>query len=186
MIGGVSFQPGTNGEHGQQNGQGNGARPSAGGVQEAIKILSLRLPKVVGAQAAVPMPLLTSQGSGGNPMVDSIVSQVMSRVPGAQPSFSAPPQPFQPPAAMPDFSALIQQLYRAPRVSIGERPQVPTRQEPSVDVAPNPYPVPRGPEQQAPAIDYAPQPAQPPQNGPVFGGPQGPTYPDPMFEMPLF
>lgn len=77
MIGGVNFQPGSyqNGENGQ-NGQ---ARPGGSGVQEAIRILSLRLPKVVGAQAISPMALLTSQGSGGN-RVDSVVNQVLSRL----------------------------------------------------------------------------------------------------------
>ena len=81
MIG-VSFQPGANGENGQS---GNG-QPSAGsGVQEAIKILSLRLPRVLGARPAAAMPLLTSQGSGGNPRIDSIVNQVLSRVMPGQP-----------------------------------------------------------------------------------------------------
>ena len=85
---GVNFQPG----FGNGGDQQREARPSGGsGVQEAIKILSLRLPKVVGAQAIAPMPLLTSQGSGGNPRVDSVVNQVLSRVmPGQQaPSFSS-------------------------------------------------------------------------------------------------
>ena len=80
MIGGVNFQPGgTMGEQAQP-------KPSQGsGVQEAIKVLSLRLPKVVGAQGATPMALLGGQGSGGS-RVDSVVNQVLSRImPTGQP-----------------------------------------------------------------------------------------------------
>ena len=113
MIG-VSFQPGS-----QDLSNGNGARPSQGsGVQEAIKVLSLRLPKVLGAQASVPMPLLTSQGSGGNPRVDSIVNQVLSRVMPQQqqpmpvlPAMSGS-QPGQPPSG-PSFSGSAQ--YQPPK-----------------------------------------------------------------------
>lgn len=78
ILGGVSFQPGANGDNGQQSGQ---SRPAGHGVQEAIKILSLRLPRVVGAHALAPMPLLTSQGSGGDRRVDSIVQRVMQMFP---------------------------------------------------------------------------------------------------------
>lgn len=83
MIG-VSFQPGS-----EQNGQSpnGGSKPSSGsGVQEAIRILSLRLPRVLGAQGVAPMPLLTSQGSGGNPRVDQIVNQVLARAGMGSPS----------------------------------------------------------------------------------------------------
>ncbi len=78
MIPGVNFQPGTPG-YGEQG----PSRPQSGsnqGVQEAIKVLSLRLPKVVGARSVAPAPLLTSQGSGGSPHVDSIVESVLARV----------------------------------------------------------------------------------------------------------
>lgn len=91
MITGVNFQPG-------QNDQTPGAkkRPGDPGVQEAIKVLSLRLPRVVGAQAI--SPLLNAAGSGGNPRVDSVVNQVMSRMfpQGQPPPGGAPmigPQP---------------------------------------------------------------------------------------------
>lgn len=85
MIGGVNFQPG------QMNGGGQQVRPKAGGdVQEAIKILSLRLPKQVGPNAVAPSALLNAQGSGGNPRVDSVVNTVLSRMmPTGQPA--APP-----------------------------------------------------------------------------------------------
>lgn len=89
MIG-VNFQPGAQGD-GSQPGQ---ARPPQGsGVQEAIKVLSLRLPKVVGAQGATPQALLQGQGSGGS-RVDSIVNQVLSRImPAGQPQGMPRPQP---------------------------------------------------------------------------------------------
>ena len=107
MIG-VNFQPGANGENGEN---GNGRPSSGSGVQEAIRILSLRLPRVMGAQGVAPMPLLTSQGSGGNPRVDSIVNQVLSRVmPGQQPPMLSQPTS----SAMgggPSFSGTPQQHY---------------------------------------------------------------------------
>ena len=54
------------------------AKPSAGsGVQEAIKVLSLRMPKVVGAQAA--SPLLGGTGAQGS-RIDSVVNQVLARM----------------------------------------------------------------------------------------------------------
>jgi hypothetical protein len=81
MIG-VNFQPGGGQDLQAQNQQ----RPSPGsGVQEAIKVLSLRLPKVVGAQAAAPMALLGGSGTGGS-RIDSVVNQVLSRImPTGQP-----------------------------------------------------------------------------------------------------
>jgi len=83
---GVNFQPGiTNGV----------TRPRSrmqSGAQEAIKILSMRLPKVVGAQSIAPAALLNSQGSGGNPRVDSVVNTVMRRFfPTGDPGSGAPP-----------------------------------------------------------------------------------------------
>jgi hypothetical protein len=97
MIG-VNFQPGSG-----SGGYGNRPQGGNNNVQEAIKVLSLRLPRVVGAQAVSPQALLSSQGSGGNPRVDGVVNQVLQRMfptPGGHPetaqsvpSFGmAPPQ----------------------------------------------------------------------------------------------
>ena len=96
MISGVNFQPGG----GQQGDPAEARRQGRSGVQEAIRILSLRLPKVVGAQAAVPQALLTGTGSGGS-RVDSVVSQVLSRVlptgqPQQTPTATMPGGPSQP------------------------------------------------------------------------------------------
>lgn len=90
MIGGVNFQPGNAGD---QQRRATGGSPD--GIQEAIKVLSLRLPKVVGARAVSPQALLQSPGSGGNPRVDSIVQSVLSRMfPGqGGPQPSAPMLP---------------------------------------------------------------------------------------------
>lgn len=78
MMGGVNFQPGTQDD---QQRYGNGSRPpgSSQGIQEAIKVLSLRLPKVVGANAVAPNALLSSQGGGGNPHIDSLVDSVLAK-----------------------------------------------------------------------------------------------------------
>lgn len=58
MAFGVSFLPGG-------DGSGNQARPQTDPVQQAIQMLSLRLPRVVGAQGMSPAPLLQSPGGGG-------------------------------------------------------------------------------------------------------------------------
>lgn len=107
MIGGgVNFQPGSLQQEQERRRSQTG---TAQGVQEAIKVLSLRLPKVVGAQAVAPQALLQSPGSGGNSRVDSIVQSVMAKFfPGqGSPAPSAPmqeqPAP-QPTQGAPSFS----------------------------------------------------------------------------------
>jgi hypothetical protein len=76
MIG-VSFDPAQEGQYNQQ-GSGPNASSAPRGIQEAIKILSLRLPRVVGANAVSPQALLGSPGSAGS-RVDSVVNQIMAR-----------------------------------------------------------------------------------------------------------
>ena len=102
MIG-VNFQPG-GGSGGEQ------PKPQSNGVQEAIKVLSLRLPKVVGAQGISPQGLLESPGSGGNPRVDSVVNSILSKMfPTGQPQQA--PQSFGM-ANAPDFSGFTQPAYQ--------------------------------------------------------------------------
>ena len=61
---GVSFMPGADAQNGQgRTGSGPGAPRNP--VQEAIQVLSLRMPKVFGARAIAPAPLLTSPGGMG-------------------------------------------------------------------------------------------------------------------------
>lgn len=115
MISGISFQP-TDDKGYNPGGQPRSAAPS-NPVQEAIKVLSLRLPKVVGAQGMAPSPLLTSQGSGGNARVDSVVNQVLARMFGegeGQPQAAAPSVPPSMPNA-PTFSGDAHQGFRGLR-----------------------------------------------------------------------
>ena len=98
-------------------------KPSAdAGVQEAIKVLSLRLPKVVGAQSMAPGALLNAQGARGDSRIDAIVNRVlqqylptekppMGQAPTVPPVLGQPgpgesgPMPPSPPVRMPDPSA---------------------------------------------------------------------------------
>ncbi|HYE87699.1 MAG TPA: hypothetical protein VEA16_15155, partial [Vicinamibacterales bacterium] len=84
---GLSFQPGS--DNGQQQ---SGYRAP---VQQAIKLLSLRLPSVVGARAIAPQALLEGGGSqaiggpgglSGNALIEWLRKQMQQS--GAQ----APPQ----------------------------------------------------------------------------------------------
>lgn len=54
-------------------------------LADVIRILSMRLPRVLGARPIAPDALLTSPGSRGNPLVDSIVGHVLRNVPSAAP-----------------------------------------------------------------------------------------------------
>ena len=69
---GVSFDPASEDQQ-----RTTGTTPPPTGVQEAIRVLSLRLPRVVGANAVAPSALIGSPGGSGR--VDSIVQQVLSR-----------------------------------------------------------------------------------------------------------
>lgn len=118
MIG-VNFQPGSGASGGpNQRRDGNQA-----GVQEAIKVLSLRLPKVVGAQGVASAPLLQSQGSAGS-RVDSVVNSVLGRMfptgagdpPSNTPSFGTAPASSGPAPSytMPNFSGDTGRPQRQP------------------------------------------------------------------------
>lgn len=160
MIG-VNFQPGTQDQ--QQNGQ---QRTAPQNVQEAIRVLSLRLPKVVGANSVAPQALLGSQGGGANPRVDSVVQQILQRmfpqaappsasVPQAPAPMIPPPMPQAPPPPMgggidangippanlappPSFPQTPAAPPYEPRMpTYEEPPRRAVRQEPSVDEAPN-------------------------------------------------
>lgn len=102
MINGVNFQPGLQPDRQAQPNSGSNPSGSSQGVQEAIKVLSLRLPKVVGANAVAPSALLQSQGSGGNSRVDSIVESVLRKYfPQAAQGPSQPQGPIMPSAPTP-------------------------------------------------------------------------------------
>ena len=72
---GIQFLPGAQGENGPTSPRGGGDP-----IQEAVRILSLRLPRVVGAQAIAPQALLTSPGGAANPFIDTLVDMILRRV----------------------------------------------------------------------------------------------------------
>lgn len=112
---GVSFQPG------QGPNVDSGRPPSSGsGVQEAIKILSLRYPRVLGAQPAASLPLLTSRGSGGDPGVDGVLERAWQKIFGAGgPGYQQPTAPVMPTATSsgPQFSGAAAPSYQPPRTT---------------------------------------------------------------------
>ena len=177
MIGGVNFQPGSLSESPERG------RSSPQSVQEAIKVLSLRLPKVVGARAMAPGQLLTSPGSGGNPMIDSVVNQVLSRYfptsapsPGAAPAFGGPsaPSPGAAPvlAPRPGDVRSTPAPTRMPRITPVETGQPPSLSPPGVYAPP---PAPNAPPGPPVRFDNNPPPRE------VF---QTPTSPDPPVDRP--
>lgn len=72
---GVSFVPGGQGDPTKQMGQGQagGAPP----LQQAIQMLSLRLPRVVGANGLAPGPLLSAPGGMGQPGGDAALNPLL-------------------------------------------------------------------------------------------------------------
>lgn len=121
---GYSFMPGQNGDQAQQ-------RPQAGGgPQSAIQMLSLRLPRVLGAQAMAPGALLNSQGGGGmpDPMLQAILrlaGMAGNRGTMAPQAGIGPEQmmPFQPPQQQAGFGDQSAPGPMTPRVIPGEEGQ---------------------------------------------------------------
>lgn len=77
---GLSFSPSGSGQDAQQ------AQPQSGDlspVQQAIKILSLRVPRNVGAGGITPNALLTSPGAGGMDIVALLRQLMQGGGPGA-------------------------------------------------------------------------------------------------------
>lgn len=72
---GLSFQPGTD-----QGGAGRTGQPREAPLQSAIKLLSLRLPSVVGARGVAPQALLQSPGMSGvmHPGLLQLLQQLFS------------------------------------------------------------------------------------------------------------
>lgn len=72
---GLSFQPGTE--------NGNNGQSRVAPVQEAIRLLSLRLPTVVGARGISPQALLEGQGGaglGGGGSVEALIRQLLQQM----------------------------------------------------------------------------------------------------------
>lgn len=102
MAFGRTFQPGAAGESG--NG-GQGRELPETPIQQAIKLISLRFPRVVGGGAPAPTMLLRGPGAGGSPLAESAVLQTQAaarRLLGAvlgqmPPSIQSPQGGFAPP-----------------------------------------------------------------------------------------
>jgi hypothetical protein len=78
---GLSFSPLGNAQQGYgQNAPNQQTNP----LQEAIQILSLRRPRVVGATSPIPGPLLNGQGGGMNGM-SAIIQNLLSQFGGQSP-----------------------------------------------------------------------------------------------------
>ena len=78
---GLTFAPNQQGPNPQQGGDPNQSAP----LQEAIKVLNLRLPTVHGARGLAPAPLMQSLGSGGLPssMMGGGIEQMLAMLFGA-------------------------------------------------------------------------------------------------------
>lgn len=99
---GLSFQPGAE--------NGNNGKSRVAPVQEAIRLLSLRLPTVVGARGISPQALLEGQGGaglGGGGSVEALIRQLLQQMQmppqlasqgggGRAPVSGPPAQPGQP------------------------------------------------------------------------------------------
>lgn len=143
MIGGVSFDPAQQPQPGQYGGRQSGPNASNApqGVQEAIKILSLRLPRVVGPSAVSPLSLLSSPGSGGAP-IDSVVNKIIQKYFPQAPQ-SAPQSPMAPPEKPPAPMSSGQPpvLGSDPGTTSGTMPPSSPYQAPSEAQAPqSPFP----------------------------------------------
>lgn len=95
-----------------------GSRAAVSPTQQAIRLLSLRLPKVLGGSPIAPAPLLQSQGGAGMPSPTSVAQQVLKRVlptdqtaqaSGAVPSAApSPEQAAAPSAQIPSQTSAMQ------------------------------------------------------------------------------
>lgn len=89
---GISFLPST--ENQAQGPRRQGLEGGGGDLSEAWKILSLQLPRVLGARALAPKRLLTSQGSAGmpgNPSSAAFMAMIQAML-GGQPSALSTPE----------------------------------------------------------------------------------------------
>jgi hypothetical protein len=94
MAFGLSFLPVPQGPNGE-------TRDRAEPIQQAIKVLTLRLPRVLGGSAPAPAPLLQGGGSMGNPFAGSGPFQGRPIAPMPSPAPSPSPSPSSPSAPSP-------------------------------------------------------------------------------------
>ena len=124
MAFGTNFSP-TAANQRERTGPGGANNGTRGKLQEAIKVLSLRLPKVLGAQSLAPGPLLTGPGSGGVNPDKALAMNLQQQMPaplaaqGPAPVYTPPPMsagPSAPPPAAP--------VYQPPSPSPASQPSV--------------------------------------------------------------
>lgn len=161
---GVSFLPGT---EAQQHGNGAGASRSPNrGVQEAVQILSLRLPKVYGTRPIAPAPLLTGPGGMGQPAAKgNVVAQALAQLAGLTPRQMPAPAPMAP--------------MLPPAMALPMAPVLPTNpysdwrnQERDINQPPSDSGGSSAPSPSAPAPSWPSQP--PPVSQPVYEAPPPP------------
>lgn len=103
--------------------------PSASPVQEAIKLLSLRIPRWTGSGTApIPQPLLTGPGSAGLPTAENPIEQMLRKLllggipTGGDQSVASQPRPsVPPPHVTPGLDGDGGQLP-VPKITISEPP----------------------------------------------------------------
>lgn len=206
---GTLFMPGADGQ--QRLGKtGSGPQPPRNPVQEAVQVLSLRLPKVFGARPVVPQAIsMGTPGIGGmgNPAAKGNVSaQALAGLAGLPPSMAAPssPAPFIPPPMSAPQSAPTPPPMPAPSYPepdnrgdvepppVFTKPPDPDRPRPT---APIPIPTdstprtapPAGMPPPPPSVSYGDPPPTfgsqpvPPPEPPLVGFPQ-PPEPGPAYD----
>ena len=147
---GVSFQPGVTGGQARN---GSGPQAPRNPAQEAIQMLSLRLPKVFGARAIAPAPLLTSPGGMGQSAARGNMSaQALASLAGVpsgsgMPSMPAPMIPTPPIRSAPSIPTLPRMPTFEPSPAsppvFGIPPQ-PGRPRPELAPLPDPFGPPPG------------------------------------------
>src|SRR3990167_2804031 len=90
---GISFVPGQSQD--PQNGMAGGRMgASRSPMQEAVKVLSLRVPKFYGSQSLAPAPLLQAPGGMGQPGArGNVTAQALAQMAGLPPSMGMPQMP---------------------------------------------------------------------------------------------
>lgn len=191
---GFSFQPGAT-DIGMGGGRrGGGGGPRGASPQEAVRILSLRVPERPSPTAIAPLPLLQSKGSAaaGAQGLDSLVAALMQGfrppmqsnapfLPNQTPTFGIPPQPDRPrqtPMPVPGTPSLP---YPQPNddVPVFTIPPQPDRPRPPVIPEPPQPPFQPRPREGPPSPKEAPHPTP--------GGPLPPpviTFPHPPAPTP--
>lgn len=163
---GYSFVPG-GGEGGGEIGVGGGADRSRTPFQDAIKVLSLRIPKNVGPRPIAPAALMNAQGAAGlagtqnlqqmlQQMLAPALSPQITRPPMPLPTTSqAPRQPMPPPAA-PTAPVSSQPAAQAAPVAPQPPPAQSMPSQPMQTSQPEYPQAPAPPEPSAPPILPAP------------------------------